>query len=509
MKRIQIAALLVGALLTTQVSRADNDDNLPLVNNYARQRAVYDQIGLNFIDVLTVITQVVTPAELVDGSVTKLVPAYTPPPSPLAVSLSDYETPLPHNSQRMISRLEKRVLTAYMNNPSDLKITKFLALYHLIGAAHGNGKWTGANLEHSILAAYFLNRAQTLGAKERWLSVSLNLVNADLARLANKLPGVTLEETHPAHAAFSSAMFYHEEQRYTAYQALLDDYTVSPNNAYTNFLLTAINLWTGGEAGYDDPTVLYNFAVGSYFSFHTIDLSQIAEAQWKADPVNHSRFRLASLQGGFSTSQRRFLAKLVKDTTAVDALDAEHEQWWDINPVFHMFTLGYTLWDDHFDKAFSYWDQGFGLAARPDIVTNKDRPRFTFNNMSMFMGAIDFYLRAGETDFVKGFWMPNLPAFGFYSDWSLGWGPYQHRVDNIDQIAALYQDNDPTNDPLPFNLKKRKWGMNTMTCQTCHQTQNHVWSQQDIDTILIAPDDILTVGTWPAHATTWFGTITK
>jgi hypothetical protein len=507
MKRTHIAALLAGALLTSQVGRAQNDDNLPLVANYAKQHAVYDQFGLNFGDVLGVITQVITPADLIDGA--RLVPAYTPPPAPLKVSLSDYETPIPHNSQRMISRIEKRVLTAYMNNPSDLKVTKFLALYHLVASAHPKGTWTGSSVEHAIIAAYFLNRAQTLGAKEKWISVSLNLINTNLNQLANKLPGVAQEETHPAHAAFSSAMFYHEEQRYTAYQALLDDYTVAPNNVYTNFLLTAINLWTGGEAGYDDPTVLYNFAVGSYFSFHTIDLANQAELLWQADPVNHSRFRLASLQGGFSTSQRRFLAKLVGDQAAVDALDAEHEKWWEINPVFHMFTLGYTLWDDHFDKAFAYWDEGMQLANRPDIVTNKNTPRFTYNSMSMLTGCIDFYLKAGEYDYAKQGWMPYVPYVGFYSDWTLGVGPYQHRVDNFDAIYALYQDNDPSNDPLPFNLKRRKWGMNTMTCQTCHQVQNHVWSQEDIDNVLIAPDDILTVGTPPAHATTWFGTIVK
>jgi hypothetical protein len=509
MKRIQFAALLVGALLTTQVGRAENDDNLPLVNNYAKQRAVYNQLGLNLGDVISVVTQVVTPAELLDGSITKLVPAYTPPPSPLQVSLSDYETPLPHNSQRMISRLEKRVLTSYMNNPSDIKVTKFLALYHLIGAAHPNGQWTGPNVEHAIMAVYFLNRAQTLGAHERWIGFALNTVNSELDHLANKLPGVTLEENHPGQVAFSTAMFYHEEQRYTAYAALLDDYIAAPNNAYTNLLLSAVNLWTGGEAGYDDPTVLYNFAVGSYFSFHASDLAQLAETLWQADPVNHSRFRLGSLQGGFSAPQRRFLAKLVKDSAAVDAIDAEHKQWWEINPVFHMFTLGYTLWDDHFDEALAYWEQGMIDAGRPDLITNKDRPRYTFNNMSMFLSTMDFYMKGGDLDSVKNFWGPTLPYVGFYSDWALGPGPYQHRMDNLDQIYALYQDNDPSNDPMPFDLKRRKWGMNTMTCQTCHQVQNHVWSQDDINTILIAPDDILTVGTWPKHTTTWFGTIAK
>ncbi len=495
------AALLLGVLLASG-AQAHPDDDMPLPRNYAAQRGFFNEIGLGYFEASSLILHPEIQKHLWSASPFEKVPAYVPPP-PGEVTLTNYETPLPHASQRMISRLEKLLLTAYLDRPSDVKLAKFHALYHTLASRPGAGRTAGSRLEHGVMADYFLSRALELGARERWLEVARRKVRRELEALAVR-PGVTLEETRPAHAAFHDAMFYHEENRYRAAESLLAEYAARPNNVYTSFLLAAVNLWTGGEAGYDDPTVLYNFVLGSYFSERAIDLAQRAEAAWQANPAN-PRFRVASILGGFSVGHRRFLAKLANDTAAIQTLDAEHRAWYEINPVFHMFTVGYTLFEDDFPTAFDLWERGWMEAERPDLLTTQHRPRFTFNGASMFVGTMDFYLKAGELQPIREFWGAIVPFLPNFADWDLGPPAYQHRMANLEGIAALYANDDPSDDPMPFNVKRRKWGYNTMTCQSCHQTQRKAWTPEEVADVPLAPDDILTVGTWPAATTTWYG----
>ena len=502
MKLRKFAAVFLSAALAGS-GYANPDDDMPLVRNYKAQSALYEELGVSYFEMSSLLMHPGIQKPLWAGSLFQYVPAYTPPPQG-QVTLSNYETPLPHKTQRLVTQLEKLLLTSYLENPGDAKLTKFLALYHLNAAFPKKGKTSGDRVEHGIMANYFLSRALDLGARERWVSVALKKVEHELGKLSGR-PGVTQEETHAAHAVFHDAMFYHEENRYKAYDALLDDYAAAPNNVYTTFLLAAVNLWIGGEAGYDDPTVLYNFVLGSYFSQRAITLANKAELAWKQNPAVNKRFRTASILGGFSVGHRRFLAKLAKDEAAVAALDAEHVQWYEINPVFHMFTAGYTLFEDNFPLAFDLWERGWLEAQRPDLLTTQHRPRFTFNGASMFVGTIDFYLKAGELAPIREFWGAIVPFLPNYDTWDIGPGPYQHRMQNLEAIAALYANDDPSDDPMAFNVKRRKWGYNTMTCQSCHQTQRRVWTPEEQNDIPLAPDDILTVENWPVASTTWYG----
>jgi len=506
MKSLKMAGLLAGALVSfVPASRAGGED-LPLPRNFEAQRAFYNQLGMSFSDLASLLSSELILLNNGLSSAGNYVPAYTPPPESVP-TLSNFEVKLPHKTQKMITVFEKRVLTAYLDHPTDVRLAKLLALYHLLQTVSRPQKSPGAVLEHQVLADYFLSRSKDLGAREKWIELAASRVEKDLANLGSRFAGVAQEETHSAHQAFNDAMFYHEENRYIAADKLLDDYVAGPNNVYTSFLLGATNLWTGGEAGFDDPTALYNFVLGSYFSLRARDLAQQAEQAWQQDPVHHARFRLASIIGGFTVSHRRFLAKLSNDATAVSSLDAEHLQWFAINPPFHMFTVGYTLFEEptNFNTAFDRWLQGLDFSSRPDLITPLNRPRYTFNQICIFVGSMDFFLKIGDVATARNLWAATVPYLPNYAEWSIGRDGYEHRLAHAEEISALYLDSDPKNDPVPFNVKKRKWGMDTQTCQTCHQTQQKIWSEEEKKNVLIAPDDILTVGDWPTVTTTWYG----
>lgn len=425
--------------------------------------------------------------------------------------ITNYEAPLPHATQAVISPFERAVIYAYLEKPHDIGLVKFLAIYHLIRYPDVNIINSGDELKSTIIASYFLNRAQDLGSKDVWISVALTALERKLNRLVStyKTDGITLDENHPAQLFFNDTFFYHEEDRYKAQEKLLDDFVNHPNNVYTSFLNVAVNNWIGGEANYDDPTLLYNFVLSGYFCFHTMDMSKAAEKAWKKDPVNNQRFRLASIVGGFSAMQRRTMAIMHKDFEVLPEIDQEHREWQQINPAFHAFSVGLALFKENFLEANAAWEDAFFQGnARPELITVQDRPRYTFNLEGMFVTRADFALKLGDLPTAYTYltiaqsYMPNS------NYWDYGRAAIHHRQANAHTISEYYTNDDPADDPTPFMAKRHKWGGGVdSVCQVCHQRQSKVWSQEDIDTVLIAPDDILTIGTFPDRRTTWYGAI--
>lgn len=425
--------------------------------------------------------------------------------------ITNYEAPFPHATQANISPFERGVIYAYLESPRDIGLVKFLALYHLIRYPDAKAINSGDELKSTIIASYFLNRAQDLGSKDVWISVALKALERKLNRLAStyKKDGIKLEENHPAQLFFNETFFTKEENRYKAQEKLLDDFVNSPNNVYTSFLNVAVNNWIGGEANYDDPTLLYNFVLSGYFCFHTMDLSKAAEAAWKKDPVNNQRFRLASIVGGFSAMQRRTMAIMHNDFNVLPEIDQEHREWQQINPAFHAFSVGLALFKDNFLEAAAAWEDAFYQGnARPELITVQDRPRYTFNLEGMFVARADFSLKMGDLPAAYTYlaiaqsYMPNS------NYWDYGRDAIQHRQANAFTISEYYTNDDPADDPTPFMAKRHKWGGGLdSVCQVCHQRQSKVWSQEDIDTVLLAPDDILTIGSFPERRTTWYGSI--
>jgi hypothetical protein len=123
------------------------------------------------------------------------------------------------------------------------------------------------------------------------------------------------------------------------------------------------------------------------------------------------------------------------------------------------------------------------------------------------LGYADFLLKAGDPQTAGQVlslrFMP--PLAETFAAWDLGRTGFEHRENNLAAIAALYQNGNPNDDPPNFLIKTRKWGMNTTTCQLCHQTQSKVWTEDEMKAIQLPPESVASVRVWPAVSTTWYG----
>jgi hypothetical protein len=444
-------------------------------------------------------------------------------PSPQADPLSSYETWLPHTTQPNISGPEKALLKAYLNNPNDVPLAQLLALHHLSQARvdEQRGGQRGRVLRHKIIAQYFLNRAKDLGGTAAWIAQHREKNQRDLDAVFGQAGTITLDEDRSAHTFFRETFHFKEANRYIATDQLLDEFVNDPNNVYTAFANTAVNLWVGSEADYDDPTVLYNFAVGSYLSNHTMKLAQNLETAWNNDPANNTRFRMSTILGGFSLLQRRWFAKLHGDQQAVQLIDDEHRAWRQVHRAFHAFTLGLPFFEEpqNFLEGKAAWEDGFAHCQESGVRTCSDLPRFPYNALSYVLGYVDFLLKNGDiqtatqvlgvryAQLAEPYVAAPVDESVVYGYWDLGRAPFEHRENDLAAISALYQNGDPTASPMNFLMKKRKWGMNTTTCQVCHQTQSQPFTPDQMAAIQLPPESEASVGTWPQITTTWYGAV--
>jgi hypothetical protein len=424
--------------------------------------------------------------------------------------LSSYETVMPHKTQPDISGFERTLLKAYLDNPQDVQLAKFLAIHHLSKAVlYDRVRRGGKSLEHTLIAQYFLHRASDLGARERWIREALKKSQRELDALFTRRGPISLYEDRPAHKYFRETFHHREENRYVTSEVLLDEFVNRPRNVYTAFTINALHLWVGGEADYADPTAVYNFAVGSYFSIYSLKLARELEEAWDKDPAHNTRFRLATILGGFSALHRRWLAKLHGDNNAVQLIDDEHRLWRIVHPAFHAFTLGLPFFEEseHFQEGKAAFEDAVVYCQQVPVRTCSDYPRFSYNFMAFILGYVDFLLKNGDLDAATQYLgvrqMPQLAEMFTY--WDIGKGPYQHRENNGPAISALYRNGDAQDDPLNFLVKKKRWGMNTTTCQVCHQTQGKVWTKEEMAAIQLPPEAAASVRTWPPITTSWYG----
>jgi hypothetical protein len=435
---------------------------------------------------------------------------------------SDYETYIPHKTQPKISRFEKLILAAYLKKTNDVSLAQFLAVYHLNQSLlrRKDGKAVG----HTIIAQYFLNRSLDLGGDRRWVRKALAETDKELNELiarghANDNAAENADENHAAHKYFRTAFFgNHEENRYISVEKLMDDFASHPNNMLTNTYLTTANIWVGGEAGYDDPTILYSFVLSSYFSVRARTLAEGVEELWREDPVYNKRFRLATLIGGWTVPARRWLAKLHEDHQAVKLLDAEHRKWLEINTAFTSVPVGLMLFDEkeNFDEGFAAWEAGRRHCEEaPPNLSCINWPRSSFNILSFVLGEVDFFLKAGQLEQAKTLLSWRFIPIDIFADsfavWDLGRDAWEHRENNLESIAELYQNDNPNDDPTHFLLKQHKWGPNTITCQVCHQRQSKVWPEGEVDRVFSIADEFPPIGSgnWPEVSTTWYGSVKR
>jgi hypothetical protein len=425
--------------------------------------------------------------------------------------LSDYETPVPRATQPKITAFEKSLLKAYLNSPNDVQLAKYLAIYHLSKEVQSglHSRKKGNALYHRIIAQYFLSRARDLGENDRWIRHAIEKTQRKLDALFKKGTVITLDEDRPAHLYFRETFHKNEGNRFLATESLLDEFVEDPRSVYTAFALTAVNLWIGGEANYADPTVLYNFAVGGYFSLHAIELAKELETAWDQDPSRNTRFRMASILGGFSLLQRRWFAKLHDDYQAVQLVDAEHRQWRDVQRAFHAFTLGLPFFEEpeHVLEGLMSFNDAILHCQQEPIRSCSDMPRFPYNFLGFMAAYADFFMKINQPEVAAQVlslrFMP--PRSESFQTWDIGRPSFLHRENNVPAITALYQNGDPNDDPLNFFMKRRKWGMNTTTCQVCHQTQSKVQTKEEMDAIQMPPESVASVRVWPKFLTTWYG----
>jgi len=429
-----------------------------------------------------------------------------------AAYLSEFETFLPNASVNNFPRYEKKLLIRYLNNPQDGYLAKLLAYTHLsysLSYARNKNPKKGKSIKHAILAQYFLQRSRLLDGGSYWLDYLLekNKARLDLFDLGDAIP--VDGEQRPAHKYFRQAFHFKEKNRYKALNRLLNEYTIAPDNVYTVFTITAINLWIGGEADDDDPTALYNAVLGSYFSEKAISYARRLETMWLLDPASAQRFRMSSILGGFSLLQRRWLAVLHKNDTAVEKIDDEHREWRLVNRAFHAFTLGIPFFEipESFQEGKFAIEDGFlQCVEEPDVRTCLNRPRFSYNLLGFILTLIDFNIKDGDLQTAQGLlqYRFNPAEAENWAAWDLGREAWLHREQNFADIAALYQNDVPEDDPIHFQIKPRKWSMNTTTCQTCHQVQGRDWTDEEFNTVLPASESVATIGSWPTITTTWW-----
>jgi hypothetical protein len=424
------------------------------------------------------------------------------------------ETPLPHSTQVPVPLAERLLVKAYLNAPGDSVLTSFLALASLNKSLLNpfSQASQGERFKYTLLAQYYLNRAKDLGRREAWIPALIAAAQTQIDTVVSRGTAVTSEENHPAHRYFNETFNYKEGNRYNALALLLDDFVVQPKNVYTAFQLTAANTWIGGEAEFDDPTVLYNFVVGSYLSIHTMSLAQQLEVAWVANQNATPRFRMATILGGFSALNRRWLAKLHGDTVAVEALDDEHRQWRLVQRAFHAFTVGLSFFEEqeHFAEGIAAWQDSFTHCAEVPVRTCSNLPRFSHNFASFVLGYVDFLMKAGQADAARQYLSirhvpEQFPPMAAYQTWDLGRASWEYRETHVDQIVAAYANGNPADDPMNLMMRKKRWGSDTATCQVCHQAQSTVWTEEEKNVIVLPPEAVASVGVWPRVATTWYG----
>jgi hypothetical protein len=452
-------------------------------------------------------------AELREGRL-QLPPSTTVDPcAGQPTSLSCYEVALPHTTRPSLPAFERALLVAYLDHPREVQLANALAVHHLprsllAASAPSDG---GRALRHTIFSLYFLNRAKDLGATAPWIDTALGRTETALATTLEDGAPITLDESHDAHVFWRRVFHGNQEgDRYDGLARLLQDVAGDPRNVYTSFLLMTANLWMGSEADYDDPTTLYHFLLSTYFQIRAFDLARGLEVAWTADPERNPRFRMAAELGGFGLLARRWLAKLHGDAEALRLVDEEHREWWRIQPAIHSFSLGLPFFDEpeRFAEGLEVYYSAYPYCEAVPVRTCSNLARFPFNLLSFALGLVDFSLRAGDLERARailGYRLDPGEAAN-WSEWNVGRDAWLHRERNLDAIFALYRNGDPSDDPVNFETKRRRWGEETTVCQVCHQTQGKPQTQAEIEAPqTFPPPEVASVGRWPAVDTAWYG----
>lgn len=423
-------------------------------------------------------------------------------PAPAYTALVQLEQQLRQQQQQQTAQLFS---IAYLEQSQQTPIIMLNALFHLqqsLLATRGN---PAEQLEHSILALYFLERAIQLGETSPWLQHS----RQQLARLLNQrlhYQQLHVSETSSAHRFFHDAFNRNPQNAALATRRLTENYLADPANVMTLTLMSAAQLWLGGEAAADDPATHQHFVLAAFYSSRAILLAEELEKAAIAAPAQVKPMRLASILGSWSYLPRRWLSHLHQQPTGSDALEAEQQQWFGINPGFHSVVMASSYFAEpaNFMRGFAYLMQGMQECNQNmNLRSCNDNPRFSFNRLVFVQNVIDYAIKAG--DFNTASMLLNArywPDFHF-DEWTSGHQQWALRETNMAELHHSWNTPQRSDDADYAINRQRRWGLDTMTCQTCHQQQQRQWTDeqqqaQPQPSVAILPY-------WPAISTGWFG----
>ncbi len=405
--------------------------------------------------------------------------------------------------------VEAAVLTRYLDEPDNLALAQYLAVFHLHQAMGTQQRQPVAALWHSILAQYFFSRSAVLDVEPSWAQHGLSLAAPISERLLQSVRPA-FSSAGAAHQQFLQAFTENVSARPQALAALLHAVIQEPDNTLSNAYLTAVNLWAGGEAAAADPAILYHFVLASYFSSRTVRMAEQMELAWLAHPADNARFRLAPILGGWTVPARLWLASLHQDQQAKTLLNEEHRAWLAHNAPFHSASVSLMLFNEPalYGEALAAWESGIWSCA--DVSANRacgDSPYFSFNMVSYWLSGVDFYLKAGQTERARGMLQARYAPFFQFEHWTLGQQAWFLREQQLEQLAAQYQNNDPSDDPTNFLLNRHRWGPDTINCQSCHQQQQRYWTDAEKNVLTLPSEQVATIGHWPKMTTSWTATV--
>ena len=268
-------------------------------------------------------------------------------------------------------------------------------------------------------------------------------------------------EAHAGEAAFWDTL-WGVADRGDEMMALLRAATArDPRDARSFFLQGMMRLYQFGQ-----QTTHYPAATEA----QTLLVEEALEAFEQAAPLLWDGTEGDTRVIGFAATARYTLGVLRGDTALVDQGEQEIALATALNPLFNTFIpLGpvpplfpadapeylevLTLLDDYFPvAALDCGDQG-------EICFNDGLAPHNLAGTFVFFG--DVYAKGNRLESARSNYQLAV-AFGTASEWRADFlAAAQDRLDNVDARVALYQDTDPSNDPLLL-------GVSNGTCAYCH-----------------------------------------
>lgn len=441
-------------------------------------------------------------------------------------ALAGHETSLPFEPRPAMKAAEIELLTRYLNNPNSEQLARQLLFKNIEELF--KAKSPEDSLKRAIYAFYFSERlaqknshlAQEYAGIQKQLRYTM-----DLAHQAPWLSPIAKHKTDQAVQLFRQAFFDDQSLRHKSLKKLISAYLVNPKDPQITWYLSGNALWNAGESPKDDPQVLYDVLIAAYFAVETSHIAQNLEERWMINPSDDHRFRLVSMLGGFSVLARRWLAQLHGDAASMDVLDNEHRTWLTINQAFHSFTFAAVSWQYPKDSAMygeglSEWSNAMFDPANCFNGTHRScnfDSFFTFNDLNFVLGLVDLWMKQGTPQSLgmANYFLNLFPTYqkpgNCYGEcfnlWTLGKDEWQLRQQHFSEYAALFANNDPSDDPQFFGLKSKKWSAALPTCQTCHNRQEYPWTDAEKQQVSLPIEEMRTLGTkWNlVNQTTAFG----